>query len=204
MEGRRLKELPLVSTILVIINVIVFLICTFTGNLLYNNGMLTVQQVLWEKEYGRIIWAMFLHSDFMHIFNNMVLLFFFGVMVEKEVGHIRYGVVYLFSGIGGNILSLIMKVIRSETMGTIGASGAIFGLDGMLLAMVLFSGKELKSITPGRVFLMIFVSLYGGYNGTNVDNAAHVGGLLTGFLIGLVMCVMDRIKAATRSKEPIA
>lgn len=201
MEKRTLKDLPLVSAILVIINVIVFLICTFTGNLLYNNGMLAVQPVLWAEEYGRIIWAMFLHSDFMHIFYNMVLLFFFGVMVEKEVGHIRYAVVYLLSGIGGNILSLIMKVMKSEASGTIGASGAIFGLDGMLLALVLFSGKRMKSITPGRVFLMIFASLYGGYTEANVDNAAHMGGLLTGFLIGIVMCVVDRIKAAVLQKN---
>ena len=201
MENKNWKDLPLVSVLLVIINIIVFLICTFTGNLLYNRGMLAVQQVLLEREYGRIVWAMFLHSDFIHIFNNMIILFFFGHMVEKEVGHIRYGLVYFFSGIGGNILSLMMKVMYSETAGTIGASGAIFGLDGMLLALVMFSGKKLKNITPGRVVLMIFASLYGGYTGTNVDNAAHLGGVFTGFVIGVVMCIVDRIRASVFPKH---
>ncbi len=194
MEIKRLRDLPVVSTILVVINVIVFLICTFTGNLLYNMGELDIRGVLGAGEYGRIIWSLFLHSDINHIFNNMIILFFLGAMIEREVGHIRYGIIYFLAGIGGNILSLSYKLLTNDMAGTIGASGAVFGLDGVLLALILFSGRKLPNITPTRVLLMIGYSLYSGFVGVNVDNAAHIGGLFTGFLAGIFICIFDRLK----------
>ena len=200
MKAKRVKDLPIVSTGLVIINVIVFLLCTFTGNLLYNKGMLNISGVLLEREYGRIIWSMFLHSGINHIFNNMVIVFFLGAMLEKEVGHIRYGMVYFLSGIGGNVLSLYWKLLTGTITGSIGASGAVFGLDGLLLAYILFSGKRLQNVSPVRVLAMIGFSLYGGYTGRNVDNAAHAGGLSTGFVIGIILCIADRLKATVQNR----
>ncbi len=187
------KALPIVSVTLVVLNVMVFIICTFTGDLLYNMGELGVQGVLLRKEYGRIVSAMFLHSDFNHIFNNMVILFFLGAMIEKEIGHIRYLLIYFLSGIGGNLLSLGYKVVTLETACSIGASGAVFGMDGVLLALVFFSGKHMQNVTPFRVLLMIGYSLYSGFTGQNIDNAAHVGGLVIGFLSGSAICIVDRI-----------
>lgn len=186
------KEKPLVSGSLVIINVIVFIICTFTGDLLYNMGRVGVWQVLIQKEYGRIIYSMFLHADIRHLFNNMVILFFMGAMIEKEIGHVRYAALYILSGIGGNLFSLFVKFMRGDLVGSIGASGAVFGLDGVLLAMVLFWHKRLGNVTPTRVLFMIGYSLYSGFTATNVDNAAHVGGVLTGFLAGIIMCLIER------------
>lgn len=191
------KQCPVVSAALVILNVAVFLICTFTGNSLYNKGMLDVWDVLVQKEYGRVVWAMFLHSGISHIFNNMFILFFLGAMIEKEVGHIRYGIIYFLSGIGGNLLSLFSKAMTNDMSGSIGASGAVFGLDGILLAMVLFSGRRMENVTPVRVLLMIACSLYSGFTGNNIDNAAHIGGLLTGFLAGVAMCMIQRRRKKT-------
>lgn len=198
---RRWKEQPIVSATFVIINVIVFIICNFTGELLYRMGEMGIWGVLIKKEYGRILWSMFLHSDFNHIFNNMVILFFLGAMIEKETGHIRYALLYLLSGIGGNVISLFAKAVTNETASSIGASGAVFGLDGVLLAMVLFSGKRMENVTPVRVILMIGFSLYSGFTGQNIDNAAHVGGLLTGFILGAIMCMADRKKASKIKRE---
>lgn len=194
------KELPLISATLVIINVIVFLICTFTGDMLYNIGRLDIWGVLVQKQYLRILWAMFLHNDINHIFNNMLILFFLGAMIEKEVGHIRYAIFYFLSGIGGNVLSLFSKVMTNDMAGSIGASGAVFGLDGVLLAMVLFSNRHMENVTPIRVLLMILYSLYSGFTGSNVDNAAHIGGLLTGFAAGILMCVVQGRKRAKINK----
>lgn len=189
---RTQKDIPVVSVILVIVNVIVFLICTFTGNLLYNRGRLDIISVLSQGEYDRIIWSAFLHSGVNHIFNNMVILFFLGAMMEKEIGHIRYFILYFVSGIGGNLLSLVYKVITFDLSGSVGASGAIFGLDGALLSLILFSNR--RPASPGRVILMIVYSLYSGFTGDNIDNAAHIGGLLTGFLVGFIICVQDKSK----------
>ena len=89
-------------------------------------------------------------------------------------------------------MSLWAKVVNNDISGSLGASGAIFGLDGVLLAMVLFSGRRMENVTPARVMLMVLYSLYSGFTGQNIDNAAHVGGLVTGFLAASVMIFLQR------------
>lgn len=190
----KIRQIPLVSGLLVIINILVFLACIYAGDMLYGAGMLNVRGVLGQKEYGRILWAMFLHGGTSHIFNNMLILFFLGAMIEKEIGHIRFSFFYLLSGISGNLLSLYVKVQNGDMSGSVGASGAIFGLDGVLLSMVLFRSERMENVTPARVLLMIFLSLYSGYTSGNIDNAAHIGGLLAGFTAGSIMCVIQRKK----------
>ena len=190
----RWKQQPWVSGALVIINVIVYVVCIFTGSVLYDRGDLNVLSVVVQREYGRILWSMFLHVDRNHLFNNMLILFFLGAMIEKEIGHIKYAFLYFLSGLGGNILSLYFKVLTGEIVGSVGASGAVFGLDGVLLAMVLFWKRELPSVTPIRVAFMIFLSLYSGFSAANIDNAAHIGGLVIGFLGGYVVCMLQRYK----------
>lgn len=191
---KRIKEMPLASGLLVAINIIVFVACTVTGSRLYEAGMLDVRGVLGQKEYGRLLWSMFLHGGTSHIFNNMLILFFLGAMIEKEIGHIRFSLLYFLSGISGSLLSLYVKVWNGDMSGSVGASGAIFGLDGVLLSMVLFRGKKMETATPARVLLMILLSLYSGYTGGNIDNAAHIGGLLAGFVSGSIMCIVQRKK----------
>lgn len=201
MPMHRWREMPIVSGTLVAMNIIIFIICTFAGDVLYNMGRLDIWDVLVQGEYGRVVWAMFLHSGINHLVNNMLILFFLGAMIEKEVGHIPYAIFYFISGIGGNLLSLLVKVIQSDMSGSIGASGAVFGLDGVLLAMVLFSGRRMQNVTPTRVLLMIFLSLYSGFTGYNIDNAAHVGGLVTGFIAGLILCMLDRLRSYRHSRR---
>lgn len=191
---KRKQELPIVSGILVAANVIVYLICTFTGNLLYNIGELDAAAVLLRREYGRIIYSMFLHAGIDHLFNNMVILFFLGAMIEKVTGHIQLLLIYLLSGIGANICSLLYKVMTMDSMASVGASGAIFGLDGVLLAWILLDRQAMPDVTPRRVLLMIVLSLYSGFTAHNIDNAAHVGGLLTGFAAGALLCALRRRK----------
>lgn len=191
---KRGQELPIVSGILVAANVIVYLICTFTGNLLYNIGELDAAAVLLRGEYGRIIYSMFLHAGIDHLFNNMVILFFLGAMIEKVTGHIQFLLIYLLSGIGANICSLLYKVMTMDSMASVGASGAIFGLDGVLLAWILLDRQAMPDVTPRRVLLMIVLSLYSGFTAHNIDNAAHVGGLLTGFAAGALLCALRRRK----------
>ena len=191
---KRLKQAPLVSVTLVCVNVIIYILCIMTRGMLYQKGILDAESVIYGKEYGRILWAMFFHADTGHLFNNMLILFFLGAMLEKEVGHLWFGVLYFLSGVGGNILSLMMKVIQNDPAGSLGASGAVFGLDGVLLAIVILSNRRMESVTPIRVILMIVLSLYSGFTGGNIDNAAHVGGLIVGFLLGGMMCMVQNRK----------
>ncbi len=196
----RLKQFPVVSVTLVVVNVAVYFLCMATGDELYRVGILDVAGTIDRREYGRILWAMFLHAGTNHLFNNMLILLFMGSMIEKEIGHIRYGVLYFLSGIGGNLLSLTVKAMNRDVAGTLGASGALFGMDGVLLAIVILSDRRMESVTPMRVILMILLSLYGGFVGGNVDNAAHLGGLFVGFLAGGIMCMVQNRKDRRRNE----
>lgn len=191
---RKWRDVPFVSGAMAIINILVFLWCTTGGDMIYNVGMMDVWHTLIEGEYYRIITAMFLHADINHLINNMLLVFFLGSMIEKEIGHIMYGVTYFLSGIGGNILSLIYKIYMGRDVFSLGASGAAFGLDGVLLTLILFSGRKPVDVTPVRLVAVMAFSLYSGFASANTDNAAHVGGLTVGLVLGVIISVVIRYK----------
>ena len=201
MDVKKLRNAPWASGTLVAINVIVFLICTFTGNVLYNRGELDVVGVVAGRQYDRILWAMFLHAGIEHLFNNMVILLFLGAMIEKATGHILFLVLYFLSGIGGNLCSLLVKLLQMDASASVGASGAIFGLDGVLLAWILLDRHSMPDVTPKRVVLMIALSLYSGFTAQNIDNAAHVCGLVTGFLAGLLFCALGKHRRQNKTEE---
>ena len=195
---RGLKNVPIVSLLLVSINLIVFLSGFIASDTLSYMGSLQKTAIVESREYGRVVWAMFLHADVSHLFNNMIILFFLGSMLEKEVGHIWFGIIYFLSGIGGNLVSLAVKIWENSETPSIGASGAVFGLDGLLLVLVLFSTSFRNTATPTRVILMIVLSLYNGFTGQNIDNAAHIGGLAVGFAVGMVYVFLAK---SFRKKE---
>ena len=206
------KRLPFLCVGLAICNVIIYLCCLFGIGDFYIAGGLDAPAVIGEGEYYRIISSLFLHGNSTHLFNNMMILLFLGAMLEKELGHVRFLVLYFLSGIGGNLLSLYVKVREAEAAVSIGASGAVFGLDGVLVAMVVFWGEkpnvmapqrgflvvllwgnQPNDITPQRVILVVLLSLYSGFTSTNVDNAAHIGGLITGFTAGCIVCAIRHV-----------
>ena len=190
---KKISILPFVSVLLVTINVGLYILCLLQGDIVYARGCLRIYEIVAYRQYGRMLWSMFLHADIQHLFSNMVILFFMGSMIEKEIGHTSYAVIYMASGLGGSLLSLAGKMARNDLTASIGASGAIFGLDGLLLAMVLFSRRRVENITPTRVVLMIVLSLYSGLTGGNVDNLAHIGGLVVGFVLGMTLIICRRI-----------
>lgn len=190
---KKIRSLPFISILLVTINVGLYILCLLQGDIVYARGCLRTYEIVAYRQYGRMLWSMFLHADIQHLFSNMIILLFMGSMIEKEIGHAPYAIIYLASGLGGSLLSLAGKIATSDLTASIGASGAIFGLDGLLLAMVLFSRRRVENITPTRVVLMIFLSLYSGFTGGNVDNLAHIGGLVVGFVLGMALIICRRI-----------
>lgn len=191
-DYKSISELPLVSIILVVGNVIIFLICTFSGEMLYNIGDISPNSFLGEGQYYRAVSAMFLHADITHIVNNMLLLAGLGAMMEKETGHFGFLTLYLLSGLGGQAASLGYKLYAKEWyVSSIGASGAVFGLVGVLLSMALCKIRPMPSVTWQRIVLVAVYSLYSGVRAANIDNAAHIGGFVSGFLLGLLMCLFQ-------------
>lgn len=197
-DGRRIrsvKEQPLINHGIFLINVVVFTFCTLSGNVLYNYGKLSLQEVL-DGQWYRIFTSMFLHDGISHLVGNMIMLFFLGNIVEKELGHIKYFVLYFISGTAGAAASLWMQsvsIMQGEMIwGSIGASGAIFGMLGGLLWILVRNRGKLEGMTFPRVLFLVCYSLYGGLTSANVDNAAHFGGLVIGFLITVLLYRKNR------------
>ena len=181
------KDLPWVTICLVAVNIIIFLICTITGDLLYNVGMLYFPQIVEDQAYYEIITSMFLHVDARHLFNNMIVLFFLGKIVEQKLGHVPYTVLYFLSGIAGDLLSIGCAMIIEREHVSLGASGAVFGVEGAFLVLASLGRCGTKST---QVILAILFSLYCGFTSVGVDNAAHVGGTLMGFALAAVFCML--------------
>ena len=139
--------------------------------------------VVYEHQYWRLLSSCFMHFGMAHLANNMVVLLALGTMAEQELGHVRYLLLYLLCGIGGNLLSVAFGMYTGSFSISAGASGAIFGVEGMLLYMALIRGGSFSGMTAQRLMLSIALSVYLGATGGGVDVAAHVGGLISGLLL---------------------
>ncbi|MFG6395196.1 MAG: rhomboid family intramembrane serine protease [Lachnospiraceae bacterium] len=173
---------------LVIINIIIFIITDFitpldSGSSLTDKGALSWELVINWHEYYRIFTYMFLHAGPDHIFNNMVVLLFIGSYIEQYAGKIKYLIIYFSSGIIAGCASMVYNMVEYNYTQSVGASGAIFGLMGSLLCIILANRHNTQEFGLRRVLFMVFLSLYGGITSQGVDNAAHIGGFLGGFLI---------------------
>lgn len=187
------RALSWVNIILVALNVIIFLICTFTGDLLYNKGAFQLR-ALWQGEWYRLFTSMFLHWNVEHLFSNMIVLYYVGAIVERRLGAVSYTALYVLSGLAGNIFSMGYEFFTNAYGSSAGASGAVFGVEGALLFLVMAHRGKLEYMTAGRVAFAIAFSLYCGFTSPGVNNAAHVGGVLMGFAAAAVSVACKKIK----------
>lgn len=177
---------------LITVNIILFIICAISGNLLYNKGAFSLYYLYRGKEWQRLMTSMFLHADLDHLAGNMLLLYLAGEIIERNLGKWKFLLLYFFSGVAGSILYAVYEARTKHFVETIGASGAVFGLIGALLVLVVYHKGRYGDITLGRVLFMIIYMIYTGFRSTYVNNLAHIGGLLGGIvLMGLYM-VMKR------------
>lgn len=179
---------------LIVINVAVFLILSAMGDtedavFMLNHGGMYEPLIVQEHEYYRLFTSMFLHFGMSHLLNNMVLLGALGWNLELETGKIKFLIIYLVSGLGGNLLSLYydQSLPLGERAVTAGASGAIFGLMGALLYVVIANRGRLGRLSGRGMLFMIALSLYYGLTSTGVDNWAHIGGLVCGFILSVIL-----------------
>lgn len=186
---KKIKMRAYINESIIAINIIVFIVCTFTGNLLYNIGDLQGFSVVEEGEIYRLLTSVFIHADINHLVSNMLILYLVGDMVEKIVGHGKYLFLYFLSGLGGDLLSVYYQIIMHSEIGSVGASGAIFGIIGALFILVIVNKGRVQYVTFGKMVFLISYSLYSGFVSTNVDNAGHIGGLLAG-VIGMAALLL--------------
>jgi rhomboid protease GluP len=177
----------IVTIILLIINIIVYIICSQTGNLVYNIFSMDANSVFNDHEYYRLITATFLHGDIEHIVSNMIFLVGLGQMIECAVGHVRFFVLYMLSGLGASTISMIYSAASGTFYSSVGASGAIFGLVGALFVLVLMHNGRFNQVSMRRLMFAVVYMVYSGMRTEYVDNAAHIGGLVCGLVIMAVM-----------------
>lgn len=186
------QRFSFVTTVLVIINVLIFLYMDWTGNptspdYMASHGGLSWQYVISNGEYWRLITYMFLHYGVYHLFNNMVSLWLLGDYLEKLTGRIRLFIIYFLTGIIAGLISIGYNMQEDIIIISVGASGAIFGIMGGLLFTALLYRKMGHVINYRRILFMSLISLYIGFASQGVDNAAHVGGFLSGICIAALL-----------------
>jgi rhomboid protease GluP len=195
-----------VTYALIAINVLVFGVMVISGvsptspkgaDLIHwgsDFGMYTVNGQWW-----RLFTSMFVHIGFLHLIYNMAAFYYVGPTVERMFGNLGFLVLYIVAGLGGGMVALYLDPMLIHA----GASGAIFGVYGALLAVLL---RERDSIPPQILAnLKKYVGVFIAYNLVNslrpgISMAAHVGGLLIGFICGFIAA--QPLDADTESGRP--
>lgn len=186
-----MNETGIVAVILILIN----LIFTYQGlrnQVFFDRFKFEVDHILVHKEYKRIITSGFLHVGWLHFFFNMYTLYIFSGGVETYLGIIPFIIIYFASLIGGDLFSLFVHRNHGDYT-AVGASGAVSGV--VFASIVLFPGMELGLLfipihVPAWLFGLIYVlyTIYGVKSKRdNIGHDAHLGGLVIGVLIALIM-----------------
>lgn len=176
-----------------------FLITAFiSGNLfdinasvLLDFGALNRIEVLYYNEYYRLITCAFLHGGLIHIAVNMYSLYIIGPQMEKIFGKVKYIVLYLLTAVSASILGLILN--NNDYNVSVGASGAIFGILGAMLSVVIIERNRINRSVLVNIVVVILLNLFIGFNASNIDNFAHIGGLVGGVILGSVLYKTRRI-----------
>lgn len=187
------KRAPVTPT-LIALNAAMFIVCMIAGGgflrmdsqvlieLGSNYGPLT-----WGGEEWRLLSSAFLHGGILHIGLNMLALYQGGWLVERLYGSQRFALIYLLSALAGSVASVWWEPARNS----VGASGAIFGVFGALLAFFALRRADfprpLWKGTATNALWFCAISLGIGFASPVIDNTAHIGGLLGGFLAGLLL-----------------
>lgn len=188
-ENKIVNKNNIVTMSIIGINIILYIITVIMSKnifdinayvLLYmggNYGALVSHGQVW-----RLLTCAFLHGGIIHIFCNMYALYVIGPQVEILFGRVKYIMIYLFSAIGGSLLSYKF----SPSSLSIGASGAIFGLFGAMVVFVLKYKDRIPKKVLNNLFGVIILNLLIGFNLQGIDNFAHIGGLLVGALVAFL------------------
>lgn len=194
-----IRSFSVINTIIVILNVLIFLITEARGDTLdayymYECGGLFAPAVKEEQEFYRLFTSMFLHFGLSHLSGNMVVLLLLGDNLERALGKIKYVLLYILSGLCAGGCSLMYNLAKDSNAVCAGASGAIFGVIGALVYVVLANKGKLEDLTGSRLLILVAYTLYTGFTSSGIDNVAHIGGLIVGFLLGIVLYRKNKVK----------
>ena len=190
----------IITNILIAICIIVFAATILSGgNILGINGMIlylfcaNLKEAVVAGEIYRLISAAFLHASIFHLLFNLYALYIIGNQVENYIGKFKFLIVYLISAISGSLMSCIFNAGIS-----VGASGAIFGLLGSLLYFGYHFRLYLGSVLKTQIIPLILLNLCLGFLDSSIDNAAHIGGLVGGYLSTMALGIKGKSSKSDR------
>ena len=178
------------TPILIDLNILVFIVMIASGVGIMSPSTLSLLK--WGADFGpltltgdwwRAVTCNFIHIGAFHLLMNMYAFMYVGLLLEDLIGSRRMFMSYLLTGLCSAVFSLYM---HGETISA-GASGAIFGLYGIFLAFLFFHriAKEQRKTLLTSILIFVGYNLVYGMK-AGIDNAAHIGGLLSGFLLGII------------------
>ena len=186
-----------ITIILILINIIAFIFFTILIGLNVPLHYIAIKpsNILQGKYLWTFITSMFMHGSFFHIFANMFSLLFIGSLVEKILGRKRYFYFYMISGLFAGVFFVFLSLIFTADFNTfaVGASGALFGLVGLLVLLtpnlpvfIMFIPIpiKMKYAGPGILIILWLISIAGN---VPIGNTAHFGGLIAGIVYGLYL-----------------
>ena len=190
------KKTPVMTYIFMIICFVLYLfsalksanIIDLKPNVLYEYGAL-VNFDMMNKNYlelYRLVTSVFLHGGLLHLLCNMYSLYVIGPQLESFFGKVKYTIIFIVSGIIGNLLSM---AFLQDTYVSVGASGAIFGLLGALLYFGYHYRVYLSGVIKSQIIPLIILNLVIGFVATSINNLAHIGGLIGGVLVSMAVGV---------------
>lgn len=186
-------RIPYVNTMMVIVNVLIFVLLELNGSTndtvyMLEHGASQWKLIFENGEIYRLVTCMFLHFGLAHLCSNMFSLIIVGNEVEKIFGRVKYLIIYFASGIGASVMSALYYMKINEPVVSAGASGAIFGVIGAVLVGMYITNR-LQGPGVGRKFLILMLmAIYSG--STNVDNIAHVGGFVVGIIVAALLSLV--------------
>ncbi len=170
-----------ITLFLISINIIIFISFSFAIEPAYFLLLAQINdRVINHYELWRLITAMFLHGDILHIFSNMFGLLLFGAFLETYFTKISYLLVYFISGLTGNIFSLILLPLDTISLG---ASGCVFGLIGAAIIIITIH-KDKSLLILGMVYVLFFII---SSFSPGINYFAHIFGLLGGLFFGYLL-----------------
>lgn len=152
-----------------------------------DHGAMYGPLVLQGHQYYRLLTSIFMHFGINHIVNNMLVLFVLGDNLERALGKVKYLILYLVSGVGANVVSMLASMDDYRQAVGAGASGAIFGVVGGLIYAVAVNRGRLEDLSTRQLVVMVLFSLYFGFTSGGVDNVAHIAGLAIGIVMAAVL-----------------
>ncbi|MCQ2530370.1 MAG: rhomboid family intramembrane serine protease [Lachnospiraceae bacterium] len=187
----KLKSFPFVTVALIAINVIWFIVLLFKGDpskasYMAEMGASYGPYVFEDHQFWRILTSMFMHFNFQHLLGNMIYLGIAGFNLEKTIGHVKYILIYMLSGIGAGLLSCAYYYFTGVNTVCAGASGAIYGLIGAVIVLTFKSrGRLSKSMMWVRIGIVLLFLFYSNFTNSQVDAVAHIAGFLFGIILTL-------------------